>query len=545
MTRRVEQANQEAEERFFNFRPLLFTAIALCFGVYFGFLYKVKEVPLWWISVALLAIATFLGVYFRKSVRKFLTALFVVSLSFCIGFGSFSFSIKDYEETTVYEGAYTVTGVVAEYEEGKTAIYVVIKDVTFDGKEAEGNLITYLSTTYAGKIHLSDTLLLTGKVKTDVRIIGSYGFKASAINDDLRYRLETESVEVTGKVFNPFSITRERMRKVLYAGMDDTYASVCFALLTGNVSGIESGLLQNVRYGGIAHIFAVSGLHIGALYAFCLFLIRKTKFKNLPKPFRFIAVATVLVLYGGICGYSASVIRATVTCLVFYVSKLIGYGSDGLERVGASGICVLLLAPVSLFEVGFQLSFTACLGIVLLSKPIGNALLSGCKAIHLYPKEEKKDVPLGIRESAVRSCVSFLGVTISAQLATLPISCFWFGYVSVFSLLLNCLYVPIIGALFPIQLFFTFVACILPTTASIVIFFPLKGIWAVLVLLFELFAFSVVDISGITITGGAIICYYLSFILLTDKWNLSKIEKIGVSLLFMVASILCLVFASV
>lgn len=523
---KAKQQNSKAEDRLFNFRPILFIAVFLSLGIYFGYLYKVKGVSLWIMALPVFSFIFLLGFCWdRGRFTKRLIAVSSLLIAFFIGVIGIILQIDEYIETPYYEGEHTLSGVVCDYREGEYSTRLEIKEIYIEGVQQDGILIAYLPASYTGEIRLSDRLILQGELKTSVDVYKADVFRSQAILDDVRFEMQVEEVKLVGRAFNPFALVRERMKEVSYSGMDENYASVCFAVLTGNVSGIERGLLQNVRYGGIAHIFAVSGLHVGSLYAFCVLLINKTKCKNAPKTMRFIIVSLVLLLYGGVCGYSASVIRATIMCLVFYASKLIGYGSDNLERVGASALVVLLLSPVALFTVGFQLSYLACLGIMLLARPICNACMRLCAHLRLYAKERDVDSPPGVRERAVRHVASFLGVTLSAQIATLPVSYVWFGYISVWSLLLNCLYVPIVSMLFSWQLLFTLLACILPTVASTIIFFPLNGVWAVVLLAFEVVEFSPLKINGLIVTGGALICYYLTIVLFSDKLNLTKAEK--------------------
>ena len=149
--------------------------------------------------------------------------------------------------------------------------------------ESEENckLIAYLPTTYCENVELSDVVTLRGNLQTNVAFYDEYGYRDYAVNENIKYKLtEVEACKIVGERFNLFAAIRERVSKVLYRGMDDEPAAVCLAVLTGNTSGIESGLLENIRYGGIAHIFAVSGLHIGSLFAACLFLFSKTRSIN-------------------------------------------------------------------------------------------------------------------------------------------------------------------------------------------------------------------------------------------------------------------------
>lgn len=73
-------------------------------------------------------------------------------------------------------------------------------------------------------------------------------------------------------------------------------------MLTGDGSAVENGLLQNFRYGGVAHIFAVSGLHIGVIYAILSFLLKRIR---MPKLLRCALIFAPLLFYVGVCPFFA------------------------------------------------------------------------------------------------------------------------------------------------------------------------------------------------------------------------------------------------
>jgi predicted membrane metal-binding protein len=124
-----------------------------------------------------------------------------------------------------------------------------------------------------------------------------------------------------------------------------------------------------------------------------------------------------------------------------------------------------------------------------------------------------------------RKAISFFAVTLSAQIATAPIQMATFGYLSLWSILLNCIFVPLISALFSILLLLVFVGCILPATWTATILYLPNLLWTVLLLAFEIVDFSSFALTGITLNGPAIVCYYLVCTLFTDKYNLSKKTK--------------------
>ena len=531
--------NVEVEGKLFNFRPVFFTAVLLCLGIAFAYLHTVYGVAVWWGFCLLPAAAVpFIFCRSKRQALKILLALFVLTVSFCGGFLRFTARMDDFTQTNTYAGEQTAVGRVVEkvgYENGTYRL--TLTDVRVGGTQEKGKLVVYLSDGNETQIRLSDEVVLKGDLRTDIELFDNYGFRAYAIGKDVRFYMTAESWVKTERTFDLFLFARQRIENVVYAGMPETPAAVTLALLTGDTSGIDSGLLENVRRGGVAHLFAVSGLHIGALYAFCLLLVKKTGLRKMPKPVQFVFTCAVLLFYGGVCGFSASVVRAIVMCLIFYASSLMGIGSDSLESLGAAAIVVLLLSPTALFEVGFQLSFLACLGIVLLSRRIragmcfvGGKVVSFFKNPAATPIGNNVDRPLGVWERMLRASVSFLSVTFAAQVATAPVLLCSFGYLSGWSLLLNCLFVPLVSAAFAFLLALVAIACMLPVAANGVILYVPSVVLSALTLLFEAVDFSTFSLETTAVASSAIVMYYTALLFLTDKWNTGR--KIRYTIVF-------------
>ena len=445
-----------------------------------------------------------------------------------------------------------MTGTVvgkAVYEDGAK---LVLEDIFIEEKKAEGRLNAYLPISDYKKVHIGDVVALKGFVNTKTELLGEYGFRANTIDKQIRYTLRVnDGFAVVGKSKNLFLLIRNRMERVICAGMDATASSVTLAVLTGDSANMESGLLENMRYGGIAHIFAVSGLHVGALYAFCLLLFSRTRMQSAPKPLRFFLVAGILLFYAGVCGFSASILRATVLCLVGYFMKLIGTSSDTLSGLGLSAVILLLLSPVSLFEVGFQLSFLACLGIVFFAKRIGQVCDKGYKYMRKrHPRpltKEQEDMikrgdtlPPSVEERVVRNAVSVFSVSLAAQIATAPVSYLAFGYFSGWSFLLNFIFVPLIGAMFAFLLLFCVLACLLPLSLAPYVLYLPSVLWNLLLLAFEIVDFSSFALTAMQLSVGSCVCYYGGVIFLTDKWNVTKKQSRTLSTVFFVGFLITL-----
>ncbi len=392
----------------------------------------------------------------------------------------------------------------------------------------------YFPVSVCEEISICDEVVAKGYIQTQTHLISDYGFRADDIGDGVRFSLENGvSCVKGGEKFDIFLLVRQRVETLLKAGMDETRAGVCMAVLTGNRTGIDGELMSNMQYGGIAHIFAVSGLHVGALYAFCLFLFKKTPLKRLSKTARFILLFVLLFFYAGVCGFSASVLRATVLCLTSYFAVLLGISNDSLETLGLACIFVLLISPCHLFGAGFQLSFLACLGIILLARPIGQVCDEICFAVGRLRKkktedEEEKDdenAPPSIGETVRRKLVSLVSASLSAQIATAPVLLMTFGYVSTLSLFLNFIFVPFMSATFAFLLLFVAVSCVLPLACATVVLYAPSILWSLVLLVFEFVDFSMFTWADIRLTVLGVLCYYLGCLFLTDKWNISKSLK--------------------
>lgn len=525
----AQNERRSAENRIVNFRTLLFCALFLCLGIIFSFLRLVYGCPFWlaFLIIPLTALICFLA-FTKEQWRRILVSVSLLFVSFTLGAFVFSWRIQAFQSTQNYNGAYTVSGKVIEMETDGDTFVVVVDNLFIEGRKEKGTLTAYLSEETYHTLALSQEVALYGELQTRTDLITDHGFRAYAVEENARYTMTADSGVVLGNDFDLFLSIRKRVETVVRAGMDETPASVTIATLTGNTSFIEEGLLDNIRRGGIAHIFAVSGLHVGALYGFCLWIIERTRLCLTPKAVRFFLLTAILIFYGGICGYSASVVRAIVTCLLFYFTKLTGLRNDALETASLSAIVVLLLSPVSLFTVGFQLSFSAFFGIVLLSRPITKCLygLGDFIRYTLLRKERKPFVleedthPLNNWQRFARFSVSIVSSTVAAQIATLPLQMLTFGYLSVFSLLLNCLFVPIVCALFSTLLTFVFIACCLPVACSFVVLYIPNAVWSALLLVFEGITFTATN--TVVFPTSAVCSYYLSAVFCSGKWNVSK-----------------------
>ena len=383
---------------------------------------------------------------------------------------------------------------------------------------------------------------------------GSIANRAYYWREDIRYEAEKcRNLRFAGSDANAFEKIRAKLKTTLFSSMNEDAAAVSYALLTGKTSEMNEELLENIRYGGIAHIFAVSGLHIGALFAFLAALFKTKKFSFVPPFVRWLVVAALLVFYGGVCGYSASVIRAAVMCLVFYADTLLGFKRDGTDSLGKAAIVVLVLSPISVFDAGFLLSFSAVAGIFFLAPPLercmnavffrekkasesGNAVAEKIPTESEAKTENNADTADGMKtitaiktespaKNFLKKCVAFFCVTLSATLFTFPILSVCFSYASGAALLLNVLVVPLVSACFAVFLALAFLACIVAPLAKIILYVP-SVLISLLTTFFYAFDFSSSAVA-LRFTPIAIFAYYAALFLSGDKIRLKPPVRIA------------------
>lgn len=512
---------RSTDGKLINFRPALFFALFFALGVFCAYLQNTGGNAV--LCLAVSACLVPLSLLLSKK-RNMLLVLLLVLL-FGTGFYSYSSQIKRFENEDLLSGRYAITGYIVDKKEYTKNTALTVDDLAFGGKRREGKMTLFVGKEVGSKFEICDEIIFNGfveRVEADKEAVqrgyvtDGYAYKASAYSD----------FEKTGERADVFSKIRVRLKNRLYLGMDEEPAAVAYAILTGDTSGIESGLLERARRGGIAHIFAVSGLHIGALYAFCKLLTDKTGFSRARFSLKWVVTAAVLLFYGGICGFSSSVVRATVMCLVTYAAQGVGVKSDGVERSGLAMLVCLILSPASLFSAGFLLSFGACFGITVFSRTLQD---------FWSPTLTKLFKGVG------KKFGDFLAVSLSAQIFTAPLLLHFFGYVSVWGILLNFLFVPLISAVFSALLTLSFLAAALPVSFATALLFLPSAIFSAVLLILHAFSFTGAAIEEWRVPFAAFVAYYATVCCLSDRVNLPLRRRIFFAVLAFSAFVVVMV----
>jgi competence protein ComEC len=222
--------------------------------------------------------------------------------------------------------------------------------------------------------------------------------------------------------------TREAFIETLDGLHPRQQSSFLRGILLADRSNIPADVRQSFVDTGTVHVLAVSGLHVGIIA-----LVFHAVFGLLRLPRRLVIIATVVGLagYAALIGSPPSVVRATVMATVILAGGLVERRTDVYQSLGVAACLLLLWDTNNLFDVGFQLSFSAVVSIVYFYPVFA-------KVIHRIPEafEEIKGVDYILK---------LFAVSLAAQIGTLPFTAYYFERISIASLVANLVVVPVVG----------------------------------------------------------------------------------------------------
>lgn len=204
-----------------------------------------------------------------------------------------------------------------------------------------------------------------------------------------------------------------------YVGGDE--GALVKTMLLGQKWLLPSEIQRDFQVTGLSHVLAISGLHVGFIVAALSFV---AKLFCLTKRQAFIFQICLLCLYCAMVGAAPSVVRAVVMAALLLGAKAVGREPDMLNNLFLAAFSILLFRPLDLFDVGFQLSFGAVVGIILFAERF---------------KKWLKFLPGWMAAG--------ISVTLSAQLGVWPIIAYYFNNFSIVALIANLFLVPLAGVI--------------------------------------------------------------------------------------------------
>ena len=214
-----------------------------------------------------------------------------------------------------------------------------------------------------------------------------------------------------------------RSRLLSRWGGDDDASAVVAAMTLGDKSALTQDLKETYAITGASHILALSGLHLGIIYSLLMLLFGGRKIITVH-----CSLFTILGVWAFVflVGMPVSVVRAAVMLSVYALLSLGHRDKMSVNTLAFTALVLLMLHPLSLFDVGFQMSFMAVFSI-LVWMPL---LMS------VFPPDYLQT------HRVVRWCWAMVAVSVAAQMGVAPLIAYYFGRFSTYFLLTNFIVVP-------------------------------------------------------------------------------------------------------
>lgn len=303
--------------------------------------------------------------------------------------------------------------------------------------------------------HIGDTVLMYARLRLPMKAMnpGSFDYE-----DWLKRRgiaatatLDQGSIYVLDEERGGLRRLFEDVRHTVRGAVDKseaTHAGVMKALLIGARGAVPDKTAELFKRAGIAHLLAISGLHMGLvamIFAFIAFYVftrseRLILMVNVRRLSVIVAIVPVII-YGLVAGFPISAVRAVLMISVLVLALALNRVKDAYNTLAVAFLAVLIASPMSLWDVSFQLSFVSVFFIIYL----GSTVIMRLKAEAEVEGLRRVRRSGGIFSRGKLKLLFF--VSASATLATMPIIALNFHRISPASFISNILVVPLTGIL--------------------------------------------------------------------------------------------------
>ena len=211
------------------------------------------------------------------------------------------------------------------------------------------------------------------------------------------------------------------LQKNIPAGKDEL--GIAEALLIGYTNDLDKDLVQAYSNTGVVHIIAISGMHLGLIYVMLVWLFARIPGINQSKILQVVLILGCLWLFSLLTGAAASVLRSAVMFTFITIGKNFSKRSSIYNSLAASAFVMLCYNPYFLWDVGFQLSYLAVIGIIIFQRPIYNWVF--------------------IKNKWVDKVWKLMAISLAAQVLTFPICIYYFHQFPNLFLITNIIAVPL------------------------------------------------------------------------------------------------------
>ena len=228
---------------------------------------------------------------------------------------------------------------------------------------------------------------------------------------------------------------RNRCKQIFNGYLTPHESGIMRAIILGDRSRIPSHIKELFVRTGTVHVLAISGLHMAIVTVLILVLLKITPW---GRKSQLIITALLLIGYAFLTGGRPSVIRATIMTVVFLMSFVLEKETDVFNTISFAALTILLMNPMTFFDVGFQLSFICVFSIILFQPKIKNVL------DRLIPQERLHSVQA--RSSFQEIILQSLSISLAVWLGVAGLIAYYYEIVTPITVWANLIIVPLMSA---------------------------------------------------------------------------------------------------
>lgn len=214
----------------------------------------------------------------------------------------------------------------------------------------------------------------------------------------------------------------ETLQKINHSEMSFRSREFLKGIILADRTEIDAETVQDFNRSGLVHFLAISGTHIVVIFGMFYFLMMRFSPVGLKK-YAIVISLLFIWIFAVFIGFGNSVVRSCIMISVYFIYVLLQRKPDLLHSMALSAFIILMIDTQQIFDVGFQLSFLAVLGIYWLNQPI----------LKYLPRQDNFFKKL---------MYNTISISVAAQLATLPLVLYYFHQFSLISIVANFIIVP-------------------------------------------------------------------------------------------------------
>ena len=426
--------------------PALWTGLTFAFGIALSFKF-IAQINISVCAILLAVTIIFLIIFSKKSVSVFLiltlTLFFLLGLIY--GYQHFAYFPQNHLLNFKHSKINGVRGWISEtswHKNGKHRYVLQCEQVFVDSQwqNAVGKILVFAQKGLP-KLHYGQRLQIGGRLKLPALPSnpGQFNYRRYLNLKGIFHQiyLQRNSLQILPAIRgNPLQRSvleplRQHIRQAFDRYFAPSVSAILKALILGERQDLDRDLVGQFQKTGVVHVLAISGLHVGfVLLIFLIFF----GFFPLSYKMRYLLTFFALGIFVALVNFKAPVVRASLMALFYFAIPLCQRKASPLNVLASAGFLILFFDPAQVLQSGFQFSFAAVGGII-----YGYPHLKSMLPLHFAKNRFGQNFNRWVWQPAL--------VSLSAVLATLPLTYYYYGAIQLGAVIINLFIIPLIGIL--------------------------------------------------------------------------------------------------